>query len=108
MQQPYLLLPSLQLDAGPSVESTKEIPEWVKGVFTFWVNGEISDDEFEALLDGIHGKGGFKTDNIEKSEVEPPKPAPAPAAKAAAKPAAAKPAETKPKEKQATQETGSI
>jgi two-component system chemotaxis sensor kinase CheA len=60
---------------------------------------EISEDEFEALLDNIHGKGSFKTDNLANSEAPTPPPAAAP------KPAARPAAEAKPKDKPAAQET---
>ena len=59
----------------------------------------ISEDEFESMLDDIHGKGSFQSDNVEKTTAKPPKPTPAP------KPAAGTKPKEKPKEKQATQET---
>lgn len=59
----------------------------------------ISEDEFESMLDDIHGKGSFQSDNVEKTTAKPSKPASAP------KPAAATKSKEKPKEKQTTQET---
>jgi two-component system chemotaxis sensor kinase CheA len=59
---------------------------------------EITDDEFEALLDNIHGKGSFKSDNLQKTETTPPPSPPKPVAKPVAE-------SSKPKEKPASQET---
>jgi len=80
-------------------ESKSEIAD------THTESDEISEDEFENLLDDIHGKGSFKSGNIDKENTPPPKPAAAPKS-AAPKPAAAKPVvDSKPKEKPVTQET---
>lgn len=64
---------------------------------------EITDDEFESLLDDLHGAGKFKASNLVNKDQngEVIKAAPAPVAA----PAQAKIAETKPKEKAAQQET---
>ncbi|HCH77315.1 MAG TPA: chemotaxis protein CheA, partial [Pseudomonas sp.] len=77
---------------------------------------EITDDEFEALLDQLHGKGKFEPAVVE-TPAEPaaavpikpaPKPAPAAApakaapAAAVSKPAAAAPAEKPPAEAETT------
>ena len=77
---------------------------------------DITDDEFESLLDDLHGKGKFKAEVDADKATAAAKPAaakPATAApeKKAAEPAAAKktisakPAESKPKDKPVTQET---
>ena len=61
---------------------------------------EITEDEFEALLDGIHGKGKFETNKVANGAAEGMQPSPA------AKPAAvASVADAKSKEKPAAQET---
>jgi len=38
--------PSLQLDAGPSDESSQKIPEWVKKNAEWWAQGAIGDSDF--------------------------------------------------------------
>jgi len=38
--------PSLQLDAGPSDESSQNIPEWVKKNAEWWAQGAIGDSDF--------------------------------------------------------------
>lgn len=55
---------------------------------------EITDDEFEALLDQLHGKGKFEPEAAKLPEA--PAPAPAPVAAVAPKPAPAKAAPAKP------------
>jgi len=88
--------------AEPSAASAATEPASSQDVAeTHTQSDEISEDEFESMLDDIHGKGSFKTEKIEKTKAEPPKAPPA----VKPKPAAAKPAEAKSKEKQATQET---
>ncbi len=54
---------------------------------------EISDDEFEALLDELHGKGKFKVDAIaeESAPAKKPDPVPAKAAASVSQSAPAKP-----------------
>lgn len=53
---------------------------------------DISDDEFEALLDELHGKGSFKSEQV----AAPANPKPAPPAKSAAPAPAAKSEPAKP------------
>ncbi|MBI1425383.1 MAG: chemotaxis protein CheA [Gammaproteobacteria bacterium] len=63
---------------------------------------DITDDEFEALLDDIHGKGKFETGKVANGAAEGK---PAPAAKPAVAAAASSAADNKAKEKPAAQET---
>ena len=42
--------PSLQLDAGPSDQSIQKIPEWVRNIFVWYADDQVSEDE---LLNAI-------------------------------------------------------
>jgi len=42
--------PSLELDAGPSDQSTQKIPEWVRNIFIWYAEDQVSEDE---LLNAI-------------------------------------------------------
>jgi len=42
--------PSLQLDAGPSDQSTQKIPDWVKNIFLWYGQDQISEDELLSAI----------------------------------------------------------
>lgn len=45
-------------------EATTDIPVWVKGVANFWVEGNISDDEFGEAITFLIEQGIFKIDSV--------------------------------------------
>ena len=38
-------------------ETTNDIPSWVKGIFSFWVDGQISDDELKDAIKFLINSG---------------------------------------------------
>ena len=49
--------PSLQLDAGPSVESIKKIPDWVKNIFGWYSQDKVSEDELLGAIKYLIDEG---------------------------------------------------
>ena len=62
-----LILPVLLIPVYAQ-ENTTEIPEWVKGVANFWVEGNIDDNEFGEAITFLIEQGIFKIDSVAISE----------------------------------------
>jgi len=50
IEEPQIPIDLPSLESESSDQSAKEIPEWVRIVFTFWANGEISDAELTSAI----------------------------------------------------------
>ena len=49
--------PSLDLNPGPSEQSTQKIPDWVKNIALWYGQGQISEDEFVTALQYLVKEG---------------------------------------------------
>ena len=70
LSKKILLLSFLPLLLVPvyAQEATTDIPVWVKGVANFWVEGNISDDEFGEAITFLIEQRIFKIDSVDIPE----------------------------------------
>ena len=54
--------PSLELDAGPSEQSTQKIPDWVKNTMGWYADGLISEDEIISAIKFLIKEGIIRLD----------------------------------------------
>ena len=64
--------PSLQLDAGPSDESSQKIPEWIKKNAEWWAQGAIGDSDFVSGIQFLIKEGIMKIPTTTPTEPTTP------------------------------------
>lgn len=72
MERLLLIVFVLLFTVSPAfAQSSNDIPEWVKGVADFWVQGSIPDSEFVAAMEFLIDNGIINLPNYEKIVAEP-------------------------------------